>query len=280
MNNNVKSIVEAARRWDGKNLFNYNLPNCPNETCAYFVRFIFRQTLHQSGIMPVAQTRPYYSENHIQALPTNENFADGLAGDEIGQKVNRQQVQAGDILLFKDTYYSSKFPAGSITHVGIALDSNGLMADSSGGLCYVRNYHHNFPGKLVEVRRPRCFGNVSNGKGITLNKGQVQKSGLSQELKVLYGTSDFERNVIHKIPRLKPCVMVDQKSIQYQYITVDIILAGGKHIKLFHHDGRTGAFVEGRKVPYLNVEAKLQGGLHVWIEGKEVKPTSVNIGIS
>lgn len=283
MNGNVKKVIEFAKGWDNKNLRNYGIKNVPDQTCAFFVRFVFTQALHQAGQMPVAHTRPYYSEHHVQALPTNENFADGLAGDVIGPKVNFQQIQAGDILLFKDTYYAKhgEFPVGSITHVGIALDSNGMMADSSGGQCYVRNYKIYFPNKLVEVRRPRCLGIVAaNSKGISLSKGQVQKSGVSQELKVLFGASDFERNVMHKFAGPKPRVVIDQKSVQYQYITVDVVLADGKHVKLFHHDGRTGAFVGGNKVPYLNVEAKLQGGLHVWVEGKEVKATSVNIGIS
>lgn len=277
MNSNVKKVIEIARSWDRKSIF--SVRGCPKETCAFFVRYVFKEALHQAGVMQVANNRPYYKEHGITALPTNQNFADGLAGDEIGPKVSNNQMQAGDILLFKDTYFSHEFPVGSITHVGIALDSNGLMADSSGGLCHVRHYR-SIPGELVEVRRPRCLGNAPSGIGITLNKGQLLRSGVQQELKVLYGFSEQEQKVLHKFGRTKPQVVIDKKAVQYRYITVDVTLTGGKHIKLFHHDGQTSAYVAGHKVSYLNVEATLSGGLHVWVEGKEVKPSSVNIGVS
>lgn len=278
MNTNITKVTELAKTWDRKSI--YSVKGCPAETCAFFVRYVFKEALHRSGIMQVADNRPYYKEHGITSLPTNLNFADGLAGDVVGKKVELNQIQSGDLLLFKDTYYSSSFPAGSITHVGIALNSHGLMADSSSGQCHVRNFYQTFPGKLVEVRRPYCLGNASSGVGITLNKGQFLKSGVHEQLKVLYGVSDFERKVLHKNAGPKPRVVIDNKAIQYQYITVDVALADGKHIKLFHHDGQTSAFVAGHKVPYLNVEATISGGLHVWVEGKEVKPSSVSIGVS
>lgn len=216
--------------------------------------------------MPVAHLRPYYQEHHIQSLPTNENFADGLAGDAIGLKVPITQVQAGDILLFKDTYYSSDFPVGSITHVGIALDSNGTMADSSGGRCHVRNHKSTFPGKLVEVRRPRCFGSVSTGTGLTLNHGRVSKQGNFKEIKIVYAGST-------------PKVYLDGKHRSFRYITVDVAQSS-LHFKLFSHDGRTSALVAGHRVQSLEVVAKMESGLHVWVGGRELKPSAVHIGVS
>lgn len=271
MNANVKKVIEVARSWDRKNI--HVIEGSPKETCAFFVRYVFKKALHEAGKMPVAYNRPYYAENKIRSLPTNENFADGLAGNEIGSKVPISQMQAGDILLFKDTYFSNEFPVGSITHVGIALDSNGLMADSSGGRCHVRNYR-SIPGELVEVRRPICLGIVSKGIGITLSKGQIISSGSCKEIKVTYLKGLMGATS-------KPNVYVDGKEYQYKYISVDIALAGGnQHIKLFHHDGRTNVFSMGYKVDGISILAKLQGGLHVWSNGNEIKPISVNIGVS
>ena len=278
MNASIQKVIEIAKNWDKKYI--YSMPGCPNETCAYFVRHIFRSALHQSGIMPVADFRPYYLENNIQALPTGKLFADGLAGDNIGSKVAIHNIQAGDLLFFKDTYYSKEFPEGSITHVGIALDSNGLMADSSSGRCHVRNFYITFPGKLVEVRRPHCLKKIPDGIGITLNKGQVLKSGGFQSLKVKYGISKIEQIYGAKNIGYKPKVDSDGKIIRFRYITVDIKIADGKHIKMFHHDGVTSAFVSGKKASNLEIRAKFQSGLHIWIDGKEVKPASVNIGVS
>lgn len=278
MNTNIQKVVEIARNWDKKSI--YSMPGCPNETCAYFVRHVFKTALHQSGIMPVADFRPYYVEKNIKPLPTGKLFADGLAGDGIGSKVPIHNIQAGDLLFFKDTYYSNQFPEGSITHVGIALNSNGLMADSSNGRCHVRNFHITFPGKLVEVRRPKCLEKMPDGIGVTLSKGQVLKSGRFQQLKVKYGISDIERIYGARNIGYKPRVDSDGKPVRYNYITVDITAADGKHIKMFHHDGVTAAFISGKKASNLEITAQLKGKLHIWVDGREVKPASVNIGVS
>ena len=264
MFDNVKLVTEYARSWDRRSI--RSEPGCPQETCAFFVRHVFRTVLHKSGLMPVAYSRPYYQEHHIQALSTNENFADGLAGDAIGLRVPVTQVKPGDILLFRDTYFSRSFPVGSITHVGIALDSNGLMADSSGGRCHVRNHKYTFPNLLVEVRRPRCFGSVSTGTGLTLDHGRVSKQGNFKEIKIVYegGT---------------PSVFLDGKHSSFRFITVDVA-QNSLHFKLFSHHGRTKAMVAGHHVQSLEVVAKMQSGLHVWVGGRELKPSSVHIGVS
>lgn len=278
MKTNVQKIVKIAQDWDKKSI--YGTPGCPNETCAFFVRHVFRTALHQSGIMPIADFRPYYQENGIKSLPTNISFADGLAGDLVGLRVAKHNIQAGDLLFFKDTYFSKEFPEGSITHVGIALDSHGMMADSSRGRCHVRNYHIVFPNKLVEVRRPFCLTKEQDGIGVTLTKGQVLKSGKFQNLSLKYGISERERIYGVKNIGYKPRVDSDGKNIRFNYITVDIAEAGGKHFKMFHHDGRTSAFVSGKKANNLEIVAKWQGGLFLWVNGKEIKPSSVNIGVS
>lgn len=278
MNTNIRKVVEIAKDWDKKSI--YGTPGCPNETCAFFVRHVYKTALHQAGIMRVADFRPYYIEHGIKALPTGANFADGLAGDLIGPKIPLHTVRAGDLLFFKDTYHSPEFPEGSITHVGIALDSNGLMADSSRGRCHVRNYHITFPNKLVEVRRPHCITKLPEGIGVTLTKGQVLKLGRFHQLKVKFGISIRERIYGVKNIGYKPRVDSDDQKIRYKYITVDIVTDGGKHYKMFHHDGRTAAFISGKKATNLEIIAKWQHGLHLWVDGKEVKPASVNIGVS
>lgn len=278
MNTSIQKVVNIAKDWDKKSI--YGTPGCPDDTCAFFVRDVFKTALHEAGIMQVADFRPYYVEHGIKSLPTNKNFADGLAGDLVGQKVPEHNIQAGDLLFFKDTYYSKEFPVGSITHVGIALDSNGLMADSSRGRCFVRNFHITFPKKLVEVRRPHCLKKMPEGINVTLNKGKVLKSGNFHKLNLKYGISERERIYGAKNIGYKPLVDSDGKKIRYKYITVDITEGGGKHIKMFHHDGRTSAFISGKKATNLEITAKWQGGLHLWIDGREIKPSSVTIGVS
>lgn len=291
MNPNVKKVVSLATSWAGKNI--HTIPGSPHDTCAFFVRHVFRNALHKAGEMRVAINRPYYKESGVRSLPTNENMADSLAGDEVGMKVPAMQMQPGDILLFKDTYYKpSEFPIGSITHVGICVGENGLMADSSGGLCHVRSHSQTFPGKLVEVRRPKCFvsASVETQTGITLNNGEVHavergNKTNNQEIIIKYGQQDpLQFAALGKqvsIPNpIKLLVSVNGKPfVSFKYVTVDIAM-GGNHVKLFHHGGLTRAFVGGQETKSLSIVARLQGALHIFVNNKEVKPTAVNIGIS
>ncbi len=290
MNENIKKIENAAKSWNGKSI--YGVKGCPGETCSFFVRHVFKEALHDAGKMPVAHSRPYYINNGIKQLPTNIDFADGLAGDEIGAKIDPAQMMSGDLLFFKDTYYSSDFPVGSITHVGICVGPGGLMADSSGGRCHVRNYKQTFPGLLVEVRRPRCLETAiaAKGTGITLNNGQVRArmSGLQtrpQEIKIQFGHGSpfsFGSNRFTSPNSSALQVSVNGKAVPFfKYVTADIALAGQQnHVKLFHHHGQTRAYIHGQETQNLEIIARLGGGLHVRVNGTEIKATAVNIGVS
>jgi hypothetical protein len=291
MNENVRSVVDAAKGWNHKSI--RVVSGCPGETCAFFVRHVFKEALHNAGRMPVANFRPYYRDHGIGQLPTGETFADGLAGDEIGRKIPSDQMMPGDLLFFRDTYNDGTFPVGSITHVGICVASGGQMADSSGGWCSVRNYKDTFPGLLVEVRRPRCVETPVNktGTGITLSDGQVRArmngaQGNLQEIKIQLGHGSpmnfnvaghqFSSNptVLHVLVNGKPAPF-------FKFVTADITLAGQQnHVKLFYHDGITKAYIHGQETKNLEITARLGGGLHVWVNGKEIKPSAVNIGIS
>lgn len=289
MNENIKKIETAARSWNGRSI--YGVKGCPGETCAFFVRHVFEEALHGAGKMPVAHSRPYYKEHGVRALPTNENFADGLAGDEIGQKINLAQAMPGDLLFFRDTYRGD-FPVGSITHIGICIGAGGMMADSSGGRCHVRNYHQTFPGLLVEVRRPRCLGAgiAARGTGISLTNGQIraQMNGAQtkpQEIKIQLGavaSVGFGSMRMGLPNSATPHVSINGKAVPFfKYVTADIALAGQQdHIKLFYHHGQTRAFLHGKETKNLEIVARIGGGLHVWVNGREIKPTAVNIGVS
>ena len=289
MNENIKKIENAAKSWDGKSI--YGIKGCPGETCSFFVRHVFKEALHDAGKMPVAHSRPYYRDNGVKQLSTSEDFADGLAGDEIGIKIAPDQMMSGDLLFFRDTYRGD-FPVGSITHVGICVGPGGLMADSSGGRCHVRNYKQTFPGLLVEVRRPRCLETAAaaKGTGITLTNGQVRArmSGLQtkpQEIKIQFGPGSALSFGTSRFTLPNPSglqVSVNGNKVPFfKYVTADITLAGQQnHVKLFHHHGQTKAYMHGQETTNLEIIARLGGGLHVRVNGTEIKATAVNIGVS
>lgn len=350
MIDNISEIVRIAKSWDRRTI--YGVPGCPKETCAFFVRHIFKTALHDSGKMQIAHSRPYYLENRIPQLPTNENFADGLAGEIVGRRIDPARMQPGDLLFFRDTYQGD-FPAGSITHVGICVGSNGLMADSSGGNCHVRDARKTFPGLLVEVRRPNCLVSTTRmtGTELSFNNGQITaviKGAKQHKLDLIirfgnpvsteaakigskgapsihsFGTrsgfgsggsipispfhhadhgfgfgsgvgsggagsgggvgsgfrNDHGKAFTARSKSLQ--VLVDGKSLQFKYVTIDIGNAvNGHRLKLFHHDGLTRLFSGGNEAKSLELIAKMENRmLHIWINGKEIKPSNASIRIT
>lgn len=142
--------------------------------CASFVRWCFKQVNGTRLGLPEVSRVPYYVRKHIHVTP-GPWFADSLAGEEVGPVVQHQQP--GDLLFFHDTA-DGPWPKGSITHVGIAVDSGDLMADAgSGSVVYFRSHRAYFPGKLVEIRRPLALGTISANAGrrtaITIARGQA-----------------------------------------------------------------------------------------------------------
>lgn len=128
--------------------------------CAAFVRYCFAAGGKR---LPVIAQPEFYKHLGIRYVGV-ENTADSLSGLAVGQVVPSGQA-AGDILLFRNTI--TGYPYGTITHVGIAADSHGMMFDAgSGSIVHHRSiatFGGGQPGRenlLVEVRRPMSLGAV------------------------------------------------------------------------------------------------------------------------
>lgn len=120
--------------------------------CAAFVRWCYRAT---GKPLPVVAKPEFYRHLGL-SFTAGENTADSLSGKTVGDVVAKN-MRAGDILLFRNTY--GNWPYGTITHVGIASDSAGMMYDAgSGSIVHHRLIEQTFPKLLVEVRRPTLLG--------------------------------------------------------------------------------------------------------------------------
>ncbi len=101
-------VAQAALRWVGRE---YN-PGLEAQ-CMAFVRRVLRDASH-----PLAEV---VTANPVDGHWTGRDLASSLAGRDLGAMfVKTTELQAGDIVFFNDTYQTG-FPAGTITHVGIAL---------------------------------------------------------------------------------------------------------------------------------------------------------------
>lgn len=141
-----QKIADAAITWVGKD-FNPGV----TAQCAFFVRQVFEDAGIDIG---VAKGAAFSGGSYASA-----GFAGSFFSDEIGAKVERNQLQPGDLVAFKDTYGS--FPPGTITHVGIYV-GNGMMVDRSTSSMPV--YHRSidtFGDKFMFGVRPYIYAEMS-----------------------------------------------------------------------------------------------------------------------
>ncbi len=141
-------VVKRARAWIGQDF-------APGQSaqCANFVRSVFRDVGYE---LPQAAHPDDLVVNPGEDLAPS--YADSLAGDEIGPKIPRDQVQGGDLVLFANTY--GGYPEGTITHVGIATDHDYMVDRSTSAHPVLERPIGTFwgeAGSFAEARRPRQF---------------------------------------------------------------------------------------------------------------------------
>lgn len=101
-------IAHQAKQWDGKE---YNKGAI--EQCMNWVRAVLEKVEH-----PYAAK---VTDSPVDGHWTGPSLASSLAGRDLGQMITSiASLEPGDVLFWNDTY-STGFPVGTITHVGIAL---------------------------------------------------------------------------------------------------------------------------------------------------------------
>lgn len=263
MTEGQRRVCELARAWEGASFWDAGYGASP--FCASFVRYIYEKALGELGRLPLVSRPPHYQTLGL-TYPVGVWFADSMAGDEVGPSVALSLVQPGDLLFFVNTYPG--WAEGTITHIGIALDSLGLMADAGGGgIIYVRDHLATFPGLFIEARRPRCLGNVPKRTLIELTPTGPHA--------LWHGEKVFTQEMTVTFALGSLVVTVNDKPIQRKHITALIDIPGKKGFaKLFAHDGKVAAYKNGKAAALLSIKARLDNGaLHVWVDDKEIKPT-------
>ncbi len=142
-----QKVLEVARAWVGREFRPGQL-----EQCANFVRTVFRE----AGLELRVARRPVDWE-WTSELAQGPDFANSFFSDEVGQRVEPDQLEPGDLIAFRDTYQGD-FPPQSITHVGIYM-GGGRMIDRATGGEPVRQLILDqwWYDRIVEGRRPTCY---------------------------------------------------------------------------------------------------------------------------
>lgn len=292
MNANAKRLVEKALAMKGSYFPNEHYGAHPY--CASFVRWLYKTAL---GIkFPIVSDRPYYRKHGIN-YPPGEWFADSLAGTEVGAEVPFNQMKEGDILFFRDT--CEGYVPGTITHVGVCVGPNGLMADAgSDNRIHIRRHQSNFPNLLVEVRRPRVMQTATTtGLELSLKNGQIKASLRGMSVRNLELELEFNGSLR---------VSVNKKPIHYTVASLNLattqavtVVSGGGmmasrtalpglsssgiealHVKLFSHDHKASASIGGGRIGNLKIRILYQGhALHIWINGTETRSSMLHLSV-
>lgn len=247
-----------------------------NNQCAIFVRKVFREAR-----VPVASSTNPTDMAILRrlGLGLSPDCADSFAGNDVGAKVDLSQARAGDIILYRGT--DPKYPAMTITHVGIYA-GGGKMIDCGGG--GVIHHRAIWPISLAEIRRPHAYG---PGGGQHQRYRIGFQGGRARATLDGQAVGQLELGIhgqTFSVNKAKRKVAAAKFEILQSGGTAD----GGSSYSVYFHHGKIGYRWNGHETPVIDpknhrifqIDVRYQaGGLHVWIEGTEVKPSSVDIEV-
>ena len=133
-------VMSRAVSWVGREF----RPGEPAQ-CANFVRQIFVD----AGV-PLGVADPPDDIALIPGYPTGPSYADSFASDAVGRLVPIADRQAGDIVMYANTY--GNYPDGTITHVGIYAGHDMVIHRPTADRAVCR-VPFNF-ARIAEIRRP------------------------------------------------------------------------------------------------------------------------------
>jgi cell wall-associated NlpC family hydrolase len=130
-------LVKVAEFWVGK-----DFKPGQTEQCCYFVRHCLKEAGLNIGV----------TKKPSDGLSTSEGYANSLAGDDIGTKIEKiSSLMPGDLVFFKNTY--GNWPDGTITHIGIYVGNGNFVhrptASRPVEKAYLESYGHFREGRRL-----------------------------------------------------------------------------------------------------------------------------------
>ena len=147
------SVGKIAASWEG-----YYYHPGQQAQCAQFVRAVF----DEAGIKLPSAANP----SDILLLPgepIGATYANSFAGNEVGEKVSKTDLQPGDIVMWANTY--GDWPLGVITHVGVVNNEGRIVHRPTASAPVASLATGALPWPIAEVRRP-YWEQLSTGKEV------------------------------------------------------------------------------------------------------------------
>lgn len=144
----LERVVEVAKTW-----VNREFRPGQGEQCANFVRHVFEQ----ANVFVGEAAHP--TDEHLlrpQDGGLGRGFADSFSGDDVGAKISKENLAAGDLVLLRNTY--GDFNKGVITHVGIFVGNGQVVHRPTRDLPVQRDPLSHWGGLFVEGRRVGAVG--------------------------------------------------------------------------------------------------------------------------
>lgn len=139
----LERVVEVAKTW-----VNREFRPGQGEQCANFVRHVFQQ-----ANVFVGEAAHPTDEGLLRPEDggLGRGFADSFSGDDVGVRVSRPDLTAGDLVLFRNTYGS--FNQGVITHVGIYIGNGQVIHRPTKNMPVQQDSLSHWGNLFVEGRR-------------------------------------------------------------------------------------------------------------------------------
>ncbi len=138
-------VVKIARRWVGQNFHAGQEAQCAN-----FVREVFREAKVTVGDSRNPIDRRLLAKTEVLA----PSYANSFAGDDVGLRVQRNDMRPGDLVMFENTY--GNYAKGVLTHVAIYVGDGMIVhrPTKSGPVALDSINHFR---KIGDIRRPLAY---------------------------------------------------------------------------------------------------------------------------
>ncbi len=221
--------------------------------CANFVRAVYAE----AGVELNAASAPDDIKYLGKGYPQGPTYANSFAGDDVGVKISRlADVKPGDIVMFRNTY--GEYPDGTITHVGIALNSSFMIhrptssrpveiAELSGNWRILFSQARRVLKAEDTRRKLKLFAHGGIVKAYDGPAGGSMKELERMRLKIFFHNG-------------KLGLALNGQALSVMACDMDFVISGSRRLKVFCHDGKASVIYALRNLLSCEMSLAMESG--------------------